>query len=274
MKNLITMISPLAKKRAAAVIAAALFAFGVAPALAQDTSATPDARDPHAYSDGFGFGAIPRPRMADEHSRGGLLVERLERAFADEGNTTAYDLRAWYGRDYDRAVLKAEGEASGGKLQDARTELIWGHAIATFWDAQLGLRYDSGTGPNRGWLAFGVQGLAPYWFDVEATAYAGDQGRSALRLAGRYELLLTQQLVLEPRVEANAYGKSDPERELGSGLADLTAGLRLRYEIRREFAPYVGLERAEKFGSTADIARASGTPTGATRVIAGLRLWF
>lgn len=234
----------------------------------------PDVRDPHAYSDGYDFGAIPRPRMGDEHSRGALLVERLERGFADEGNSTAYDLQAWYGRDYDRAVLKAEGERAGGALQDARTELLWGRAVASFWDAQLGLRHDSGVGPDRSWLAFGIQGLAPYWFELEATGYLGQEGRSALRVAASYELLFTQKLILQPHFEANLYGKSDPQRELGSGLSTMTAGLRLRYELRREFAPYAGVEWSGKFGDTADFARVAGAPTRETRVVAGVRFWF
>jgi copper resistance protein B len=188
--------------------------------------------------------------------------------------STAYELQARYGRDYDRLVLKAEGEVDGGKLEEARTELLWGHAVAVHWDMQLGVRHDSGVGPNRSWLAFGVQGLAPYWFEIDATAYVGDEGRSALRLEADYELLLTQKLILQPRVEANLYGKRDAERALGSGLSDLTIGVRLRYEIRREFAPYVGIERANKYGATADYVRAEGQRTSESRIIAGLRFWF
>ncbi len=231
-------------------------------------------RDPNAYSDGYDFGAIPRPRMGDEHSFGSLLVDRLERGYADGGNSTAYDVQARYGRDYDRAVLKAEGELARGKLQDARTELLWGHAVATYWDAQLGIRHDSGVGPDRSWLAVGVQGLAPYWFDVEATAYLGREGRSALRLAASYDLHLTQKLILQPRVDANLYGKRDSARELGSGLSDVTAGVRLRYELRRELAPYVGVEWGGKFGETGDFARAAGASTRETRLVAGVRFWF
>lgn len=240
----------------------------------QGGSAPPDARDPNAYSDGYGFGPIPRPRMGDEHSFGSLLVDRLETVDTRDNGYAAYDLQAWYGRTYDRAVFKAEGNVDGGKLQDGRTELAWGHAVATYWDTQLGVRYDSGIGPERRWLAFGFQGLAPYWFRVEATGYAGEQGRTALRFAAEYELLFTQKLILQPRIEANAYGKSDPARELGSGLSDLTAGLRLRYEIRRELAPYVGVEWNGKFGNTADFARAAGTRTTQTRIVAGVRFWF
>lgn len=231
-------------------------------------------RDANAYSDGYDFGPIPRPRMGDEHSRGGVRIEHLERAFANDGNATAYDLQAWYGRDYDRAVLKAEGERAGGKPTEARTELLWGHAVASFWDAQLGVRRDGGTGPGRNWLAFAVQGLAPYWFELEAAGYLGQDGRSAVRLSGSYELLFTQRLILQPNFEANLYSKRDPERELGTGLSDLAVGLRLRYEIKREFAPYVGIQWRGTFGETADFARAAGAAGRETRLVAGVRFWF
>lgn len=247
----------------------------------QGGSAPPDARDPHAYSGGYtldsGKYALPGPRqlrLADEHSFGSLLVDRLERVDTREGNATAYEAQAWFGRNYDRLVIKAEGDYGKGKLQEARTELLWGHAVATFWDTQLGVRYDSGVGPDRGWLAFGVQGLAPYWFEVDAAAYVGDNGRTAFRLEAEYELLLTQKLVLQPRLEINAYGKNDEALGIGSGLSDGAAGLRLRYEFTRQFAPYVGVERAGKFGKTADLARIAGEKTDETRWVAGVRFWF
>jgi copper resistance protein B len=239
----------------------------------QGGSPPPDARDPHAYSGGYDLGPLPL-RLGDTHNFGSLLVENLERVRTNDNSSTAYDLQAWYGRDYNRAVLKAEGDIDDGKLQDARTELLWGHAVAAYWDAQLGVRHDGGIGTDRGWLAFGVQGLAPYWFEVEAFAYVGEQGRTALRFTVEYELLLTQKLVLQPDIEANFYGKRDVERELGSGVSDLTAGIRLRYAIRREFAPYVGIEWAGKFGETEDFARLAGEDTKETRFVAGLRFWF
>ena len=240
----------------------------------QGGSAPPGARDPNAYSDGYDFGSMMMPHMGDQHSFSALLVDRLESVSTRDNTSAAYDLQAWTGGTYDRAVLKAEGDVDSGKLQDARAELLWGHAVATYWDTQLGVRHDGGTGPGRGWLAFGVQGLAPYWFHVDATAYVGDQGRTALRLATEYELLLTQKLILQPRVEANLYGKRDAERALGAGWSDLTVGLRLRYEIRREFAPYIGIEWAGKFGGTADYARAAGEDPEQTRYVAGLRFWY
>ncbi|MGK2914523.1 MAG: copper resistance protein B [Porticoccaceae bacterium] len=161
-----------------------------------------------------------------------------------------------------------------GRLQESRTELLWGHTVAAFWDAQLGVRHDDGEGPNRTWLAFGLQGLAPYWFELDLAAYVGESGRGALRLDGEYELLITQKLILQPRVEANIYSRRDADRELGAGLSDVSAGLHLRYEIRREFAPYVGIERVRKFGNTADFARAGGGDASTTQLVAGLRFWF
>lgn len=237
-------------------------------------SAPPDARDPHAYSGGYGSGPLPKLRMADEHNFGSLLMDRLERGRTRDNSSTAYDLLAWYGRTYDRAWFKTDGKTDAGRIQDARTELLWGHAVATYWDTQLGVRYDSGVGPDRKWLAFGVQGLAPYWFNVEAAAYVGNEGRTALRLEAEYELLLTQKLILQPRIETNVYGKRDVARGRGSGLSDLEAGIRLRYEIKREFAPYIGVEWAAKFGGTADYARVAGEDAKITRFVAGVRFWY
>lgn len=249
----------------------------------QGGPAPADARDPHEYAGGNtldgGKYALPGPRelrLADEHNFGSLLVDRLEHARPRNRGTTetAYDIQAWFGRDYDRLVVKAEGEHARGRLQEARTELLWSHAIASYWDVQVGLRQDSGIGPDRSWLAVGAQGLAPYWFEMDATAYLGSQGRTALRLGAEYELLLTQRLVLQPRAEFNVYGKSDLARDIGSGLSDGVFGLRLRYEFSRQFAPYVGIERIAKYGKTADLARNAGEPAGETRWVAGLRFWF
>lgn len=240
----------------------------------QGGPAPTDARDPHAYSGGYDFGPVPRPRMGDEDYMTGLMINRLERVQTNNAMFNAYDLQGWVGKDYDRLVVKAEGEVAEGKIHEARTELLWGHAIAAYWNTQLGMRNDSGELPGRNWMAFGVQGLAPYWFEMDATAYLGEQGRTALRLGAEYELLLTQKLILQPRVEANFYGMQDEARELGAGLSSLVAGMRLRYEIHREFAPYVGIDWSSKFGGTANYASAAGANADDISVVAGLRLWF
>ncbi|MCK9621400.1 MAG: copper resistance protein B [Methylobacter sp.] len=240
----------------------------------QGGSAPADARDPHAYSDGYDFGPIPRPKMGDEDNFGSLLADRLE-SVTTRGNTAmTYDWQAWYGQTYNRALIRAEGEIESGKFKDARNELLWAHAITAYLDTQLGVRYDTGKGTDRGWLAFGIQGLLPYWLYVEATAYANEQGRTAFRLETEYDLLLTQKLILQPRIEMNFYSQRDDTRDVSSGLSNIEAGLRLRYEVRREFAPYVGIEWASRFGSAANNIRAAGKDAEEARLVAGVRLWF
>jgi copper resistance protein B len=170
--------------------------------------------------------------------------------------------------------LNAEGELESGDLAEARTELLWGHAVAPYWDTQAGVRYDSGAGPNRTWLAAGIEGIAPYWFDLEVTGYVGESSRTALRVDASYDMLLTQRLVLEPRFEANFYGKSDIERGIGSGLSDVTLALRLRYEVRRELAPYIGVEWVDRYGGTEKFARAAGDDPSDARIMMGLRFWY
>ena len=259
----------------------------------QGGPAPADARDPDAYSVLEGDDDTHRHEhrheapetqahamtgMADQASFGSVLFDRFERASNTDGPgrpVTAYDIRGWYGTAYDKLVVKAEGAAARGRVADNRTELLWSRAVATYWDTQLGLRNDAGSGrPARNWLAFGVQGLAPYWFELEATAYVGEGGRSALRLNAEYELLITRRIVLQPRAEASLYARDDREAHIGRGVSSGHVGLRLRYEINRQFAPYIGVERAGAVGRTADLVRAAGEPAVRTRWVAGLRMWF
>lgn len=240
----------------------------------QGGSAPPDARDPHAYSGGYDFGDIPHPQMGDEENFSGLLVDRLESVTTDHNTSMTYDYQAWYGQTYDRLLIRQEGEIERGTFKDARNELLWAHAISAYLDTQLGLRYDSGKGTDRGWLTFGVQGLVPYWLYVEANAYVNEQGRTAFRLETEYDLSITQKLILQSRIEMNIYSRRDDTRDVSSGLSDIEAGLRLRYEIRREFAPYVGIEWAGRFGSAADNIRAAGNDAEETRLVAGVLFWF
>ncbi|MBS0521851.1 MAG: copper resistance protein B, partial [Proteobacteria bacterium] len=135
-------------------------------------------------------------------------------------------------------------------------------------------RYDLDSKPGRGWGAIGIEGLAPLFFHVSATGYVGGDGRLAAKLEGSYDLLITQRLILQPQVEMNFYSQSDPARGIGSGLSDLDAGLRLRYEITRKIAPYIGVSYTGKYGGTADYARAAGSPTDEVRFVVGLRTWL
>ncbi|TFL13559.1 copper resistance protein B [Pusillimonas caeni] len=248
----------------------------------QGGSAPPDARDPDAYSDGYvrnaGKYALPPSEalvMSDMHNFGSVRFDRFEYVRARGEEWAAYEGEAWYGSTYNRAVIKAEGEVASGKLQESKTQLLWRHAISTFWDTELGFRFDYGSGaPNREWLAFGFKGLAPYWFEVDATAFVGPSGRTALGLKAEYDILLTQKLYLQPSVEVNFYGKDDQRWGRGSGLSTGTAGLRLKYEITRQFVPYVGVEWSSKFGKTADYARAAGDSKQETRFVAGLAFRF
>jgi copper resistance protein B len=256
----------------------------------QGGSAPPDARDPHAWSGGYtldsGPYALPEQRqlgmadthnfgeLLDEHNFGGLLVDRLESQTKRNNTSMTYDWQAWYGQTYDRLLIRSEGDIESGTFKNARNELLWAHAITAYWDTQLGVRYDSGKGTDRGWLTFGVQGLAPYWLYVEANAYVNEQGRTAFRLETEYDLLLTQKLILQPRIEMNIYSRRDDTRDVSSGLSNIEAGLRLRYEIRRGFGPYVGIEWAGRFGSAADNIRAAGKDAEETRFVAGVRFWY
>ncbi|MEO7336871.1 MAG: copper resistance protein B [Caldimonas sp.] len=233
-----------------------------------------DARDPDSYADGLENGHMHGMDMADDATHVHVLLDRVEQFHSRDGNGQAVDAQAWVGGDIDKLWLKVDGERTQGRLGATRTEALWNHAIAPYWGLQAGVRHDFGDGPGRTWAAVGVQGLSPYWFDIQATAYVGQSGRTALRFEGEYELLLTQRLILQPNVKASLYGRSDPDREIGAGLSDIEAGLRLRYEISRKFAPYIGVVLNRKFTGTARYARDAGNPVQETRVVAGLRIWF
>jgi copper resistance protein B len=211
-------------------------------------------------------------QMHDDAAFGMFELDQFEHAI-DGAGTTTWEVEAWYGQNIDKLWLRSEGEHETGWLDD-RVELFWDHAFTSFWDWQLGARHDAGLGHNRDWAAFGVQGLAPYWIQIEATAYAGEKGHTAARLRAEYELLFTQRLILQPEAELNLYSTSDPQRDVGAGLSDATFGLRLRYEIRREFAPYVGVVWTHRYGDAADFARAAGRDPADTQLVVGVRAWF
>ena len=238
----------------------------------QGGSAPPGARSPD-YSDGIGYGSL-KSHLHGNDAVGMLVVDQLEAVHGRDGNAQAWEIEGWYGNDLDKLWLRSEGEVSQGKVEDGNIEMLWNHAIAAYWGSQLGIRHDFGAGPSRDWVAFGVEGLAPYWFELEATGYVGTSGRTAARVRADYELLLTQRLILQPELELNLYGQDDPARGIGSGLSDVQFGLRLRYEVRREFAPYVGINWVRRVGSSADYARADGQSDFDQQLVAGFRFWF
>ncbi|HEV2622797.1 MAG TPA: copper resistance protein B [Frateuria sp.] len=248
---------------------------GIARQPIRDSGTPGAARDPD-YSAGVGYAPMHGIHMEmDDNARFGmLLADQLEAFHGKHGNGQHWDLEGHYGNDYDKLWLRTEGERSDGRLTDASVEVFWNHAAAPFWGIQAGIRADTGDGPHRRWAAFGVQGLVPYWFELEATGYVGAAGRTAARVRVEYELLLTQRLILQPALEADAYGRADPERRLGSGVSDASLALRLRYEFRREFAPYVGVVWTRRFGGTASFAREDGQGPFDRQWVAGLRFWF
>jgi copper resistance protein B len=212
--------------------------------------------------------------MNDDPLVGMFLVDELEWQEASPDDALVWNVSAWIGHDTGRLWFRSEGEATDGGVEASRAEVLWSRPIAAWWDLVGGVRQDAGTGPGRSYGLIGVQGLAPYRFHVEADLFAGERGQFGARLESLYEILLTNRLILQPRAELQAFGKDDAATFVGSGLSQLELGLRLRYEIRREFAPYVGVEWSGKFGDTADLAEDADETVRDTRFVAGLRFWF
>jgi copper resistance protein B len=205
-------------------------------------------------------------------------LDEFERGFGKDADATRLNAQAWYGGDFDKFWLRTEGEREAG-VTDARIEAFWDHAFASYWDWQVGARRDIGDAPGmhrpgRNWAAFGVQGLAPYWFEIEATAYVAASGHSAARFRAEYELLLTQKLILAPELELNFYSKSDRVRDVAAGLSGAEFGLRLRYEIRREFAPYAGVVWNHRHTNMNGVLAAFGNSDADCQFVIGLRIWL
>ena len=203
-----------------------------------------------------------------------VMIDKLEIRDADGDNPLVWDAQAWIGYDLNKFWIKTEGERVDGETEEADIELLYSRAIAPFWDLQAGWRRDIEPTPDRDWLALSLKGLAPYLFEVDASLYIGESGRFAANLDAEYEYMFTQRLILSPEIEMNLYSDRDEERSIGSGLSNLEAGLRLRYEIRREFAPYIGVNWTRLFGGTADFAEAEGGDTSDVQWLAGIRAWF
>jgi copper resistance protein B len=219
------------------------------------------------------------PELTAHAAHGNSIVSfiqfnRLETWDADPGTGLSWEGQGWIGNDMDKLRLRSEGERVGGDTEASDVELLYSRAIARWWDVVAGVRHDFDPGSSQSWAALGVIGLAPQKFEVEATAFVGESGRTAARFEIEYELLLTNRLILQPLLELNLFGKDDPQRGIGSGLSTAEAGLRLRYEFTRRFAPYIGLVHERAVGNTADLRRAEGDDVEDTRLVAGVRLWF
>ena len=204
-----------------------------------------------------------------------VLFNRLEAWDADPGTGQAWEAQAWIGGDINRLWLRSEGERQRGSTESSNLEVLYGRSVSPWWDVVTGIRHDFTPGTSQTWAAFGVQGMAPYFFEISATAYVGESGQVAAEVEVEYEILLTNRLILQPQLELGFHGKDDPARHAGSGLGKAEAGLRLRYEFsNRRFAPYLGISHERSYGRTADFRRADGENVRDTRVVAGIRFWF
>lgn len=202
-------------------------------------------------------------------------TDRLEYRAHEGKDGYLWDAQGWIGNDKDKLWVKSEGEgAFGEELETAEVQALWSRILTPFFDVQAGLRQDLQPGPDRTYGVLGIQGLAPYWFEVDAAAFVSNKGDVTARIEAEYELLFTQRLILQPRAELNFALQDVDELGIGSGLSTVEMGVRLRYEISRQFAPYIGISWERALGDTADFVRAEGGDPGTTSYVAGIRMWF
>ena len=226
-------------------------------------------------------GAHWPPPVEDSQRFGYLLIDQLEfRMKNSADDSVRWDAAGWYGGDYNRLWVKTEGDwrTSGERGGEAEVQALYGRLIAPFWDLQVGLRYDQFSGAgfdrSRGFAVIGLQGLAPYRFELEPALFVSQDGDVSARLTATYDLLLSQRLVLQPRLDFDAAVQAAEKFGVGEGVNSMGLGLRLRYEMRREFAPYLGVQWLHRFGDTADISRRQGGRAEDIAVVFGVRLWF
>lgn len=231
-----------------------------------------------AYYGADDMAAARRQVMADAGDQrfAYLQIERLEARFADGEAVGVLDAQGWYGGDLNKVWLKGEAEYGfeDDTAEAAEIQALYSRAVTAYFDLQAGLRQDLAGGDKPTYAVFGVQGLAPYWFEIDAAGFISDSGDLTARLEAEYDLLLTQRLVLQPRVELEAAAQDVAAQDLGGGFTKAHAGVRLRYEIRRRFAPYLGVEWEGALGETRQRLRAAGEDPGGASVLVGLRAWF
>lgn len=234
---------------------------------------------PRAADAVWGAEAMEASRDALRREHGDFPVfwfqgDRAETQVRDGKDTYLWDIQGYYGGPTERFWFKSEGEgAFGDKPDDAEVQALYAKAIAPFWDVQAGVRQDF-AGPDTTHAVLGIQGLAPYRFEVDAALFLSTRGDLTARIEAELDQRITQRLILQPRIEANLAAQDVPELGIGAGLDQIEIGARLRYEIAREFAPYVGIEQAWRTGTSAGFARLRGEDPSTTSIIAGIRFWF
>ncbi|MEK6368433.1 MAG: copper resistance protein B [Burkholderia gladioli] len=212
--------------------------------------------------------------MGDTELHSYFVFDQLEWQRRAAGGALNWNGNGWIGGDLDRLWLRTEGSRVGSRLEDAEVQALWGHSITPWWDLVAGVRHDFRPSAAQTWLAFGIQGLALYNFESEVTAFVGQRGQASLRVEGRYDLLITNRLILQPSFEANLFAKNDAARGQGAGLGDTSLGLRLRYEVDRQFAPYLGISWDRSYGNSARMVVREGGRRSELSVLAGVRVWF
>ena len=245
---------------------------GTAPAPAPPTD--------HAADAIWGASAVAASRAALRREHGGftgsmVLFHIAEYQSRKGSNGYRWEGEGWFGGDINRFVIKTEGEGDvGGPLEEAEVQGLYSRAIGPWWNLQAGVRHDIRPEPQRTYATIGIEGLAPYWFKAAGALFLSNKGELRARIEGFYDQRITQRLILQPRAEIEVSAQSIPEIGVGAGLTDIEIGLRLRYEIAREFAPYLGIEWAGKAGETARFARAAGDEPSGVSYVAGIRFWF
>lgn len=245
----------------------------------QGGSPPPDARDPLASSDGYEYLGMAGWEKTDEIAISKVMVDQLEYRKGNKENLQRWDIQGWFGTDYNKFWFKTEGDIPVGKGEgELELQTLYSRAVSAYWDLQLGARvdrfYGGGVSNDRYFAVIGYQGLAPYWFDVEPALFVDDDGNISARLTATYDLLFTQRLVLQPRMEFNLSANNVPKFGVGKGLNDLQLGFRLRYEFTREIAPYIGVAWQKQYADTANLVSADGGIVEDAKLVAGIRLWF
>ncbi|MET0366054.1 MAG: copper resistance protein B [Sphingobium sp.] len=251
-----------------------------AAADAPATAPAPDAPKDHAADAYYDPAEMAMARKGLRYEGGGmsnsmLMIDRLEWQPGPGADGYAWEAEGWTGGDIDRFAFKSKGEgAFGATPEKIEMQAGWLHAIDPWFNVRAGVRQDFQPRPRRTYGVIAVEGLAPYWFEVEGEVFLSQKGEVTARGEASYDQRITQSLILQPRAEVNLSAQDVPELDMGAGLTSVELGLRLRYEIVREFAPYVGVNWERKLGETARYARAEDENPGALRFVAGIRFWF
>jgi copper resistance protein B len=252
---------------------------GPPPVAEQQTLAPPVPTD-HAAERDYDPAAMAasRAQLRLEHGGGTyskVMANLAEYQARSGGGGYRWEGEAWFGGDLNRLVVKSEGEGSRRDgLEAAEAQVLYSRAVGPYFNLQAGVRQDFKPTPQRTYATLGVEGLAPYWFDVQGAFFLSTQGELLARAEGTYDLRLTQRFILQPRAELNFAAQDTRETGIGSGLSNAELGLRLRYEIRKDFAPYIGVSYDQQFGRTAAYSRALGQNPSRTSFVVGIRAWF